>query len=84
MPHLDNRWRFDSPGRIEQDVEAGFLDLINRICAQGNRQNILEHFKSTLIVAQDKSHRASYVTEDDAADSINQTRAADRAGSNRA
>jgi len=42
---FDNRWRFDSPGPIEGDVEARFLDLINRIAAPGPRKAILEEFK---------------------------------------
>lgn len=46
MLQFDNRWRFDSPGPIEQGVKANFLDLINRVCTQGNRYSILEHFKS--------------------------------------
>ena len=59
MLHFDNRWRFDSPGRIEHDVEVRFLDLINRICAQGNRQNILEHFKSYFSTAAGTPHYVS-------------------------
>lgn len=51
MLTFDNRWRFDSPGPIEGDVEAGFLDLINRISGQGQRKAILEHFKARFAAA---------------------------------
>jgi hypothetical protein len=36
MLQFNNRWRFDSPGPIEGGVASGFLDLINRVCGQGN------------------------------------------------
>ncbi len=39
-------WRFDSPGTIPNEVVAGFWDLVSRIATQGDRQSILEHFKS--------------------------------------
>ncbi len=39
-------WRFDSPGGIPDLVIVGFCDLIGRIATQGDRQDILEHFKS--------------------------------------
>ncbi|CCJ07280.1 Uncharacterized protein BN69_1829 [Methylocystis sp. SC2] len=59
MLFFENEWRFESPGSIERDVEAGFLDLINRICGQGNRQNILEHFKSHFSAAAGRPHHVS-------------------------
>src|SRR6266478_361078 len=41
-------WRFDSPGAVPNGVVGGFWDLIGRIATQGDRQSILEHFKSYL------------------------------------
>ncbi len=59
MLQFDNRWRFDSPGAIEGDVENGFLDFINRVCGQGHRQSILEHFKSHFAAAAGVPHHMS-------------------------
>lgn len=59
MLQFDNRWRFDSPGRIEPGVDAAFLDLINRICGQGSRKALLEHFKSYFAAAAGVPHHAS-------------------------
>jgi hypothetical protein len=39
-------WRFDSPGAIPDGVVTAFVDLIGKIATQGDRQTILEHFKS--------------------------------------
>jgi hypothetical protein len=46
MLNFNGAWRFDSPGEIPQGVSNAFSDLIGRIAAQGDRQEILEHFKS--------------------------------------
>lgn len=46
MLNFNEAWRFDSPGQIPQGVSNAFSELIGRIAAQGNRQEILEHFKS--------------------------------------
>ena len=46
MLNFHGTWRFDSPGEIPYGVVNAFSDLIGRIAAQGNRQQILEHFKS--------------------------------------
>ncbi len=46
MLSFEKKWRFESPGPIEPEVKWGFLDLINKIGGQKNRQLILEHFKS--------------------------------------
>jgi hypothetical protein len=46
MLKFDGAWRFDSPGRIPGGVIRGFSDLIGKIASQGDRQDILEHFKS--------------------------------------
>jgi hypothetical protein len=56
---FDNNWRFDSPGAIEPDVANAFSDLINRICGQGNRHAILEHFKSRFAAAAGVPHHRS-------------------------
>ena len=59
MLQFDSRWRFDSPGPIEPAIEAAFLDLINRICGQGIRKGILEHFKSHFSAAAGVPHHVS-------------------------
>jgi hypothetical protein len=59
MLQFNNRWHFDSPGPIEGGVASGFLDLINRICGQGHRQSILEHFKSYFAAAAGVPHHVS-------------------------
>jgi hypothetical protein len=46
MLNFNGAWRFDSPGEIPLGVSNAFSDLIGRIAAQGDRQEILEHFKS--------------------------------------
>jgi hypothetical protein len=51
MLQFDGRWRFDSPGPIGPAVEASFRELIDRICGQGNRKTILEHFKARFSAA---------------------------------
>lgn len=46
MLKFNAAWRFDSPGRIPDDVARAFSDLIGRIASQStDRQPILEHFK---------------------------------------
>jgi hypothetical protein len=47
MLNFNGAWRFDSPGEIPEGVRSAFFDLIGRIAAQGDRQGILEHFKSS-------------------------------------
>ena len=59
MLEFDNRWCLDSPGSIEGDVENGYLDPINRVCGQGHRQSILEHFKSNFATAAGIPHYMS-------------------------
>lgn len=51
MLQFDGNWRFDSPGPIEPAVQEAFRDLINRICGQGQRKSILEHFKARFCAA---------------------------------
>jgi hypothetical protein len=46
MLKFNSGWRFDSPGEIPVGVINEFSSLIGKIAAQGERQRILEHFKS--------------------------------------
>jgi|ERR1017187_205330 hypothetical protein len=46
MLNFNGAWRFDTPGPIPSGVDNAFFELIGRIASQGNRQRILEHFKS--------------------------------------
>jgi hypothetical protein len=46
MLKFNGAWRFDSPGKIADEVVTGFSDLISKIAAQWNRQTVLEHFKA--------------------------------------
>lgn len=59
MLQFDKRWRFDSPGPIAPAVEVAFLELINRICGQGQRKMFLEHFKSYFAAAAGVPHHLS-------------------------
>jgi hypothetical protein len=46
MLKFNGAWRFNSPGPIADGVSAEFSGLIGKIATQGNRQAVLEHFKS--------------------------------------
>jgi len=46
MLKFNGAWRFDPPGIISTGVVNEFSDLIGRIATQGDRQDILEHFKA--------------------------------------
>ena len=46
MLQFEGKWRYNSPGASAPQLETAFQDLIAKICAQGNRKSILEHFKS--------------------------------------
>jgi hypothetical protein len=46
MLKFTGAWRFDPPGIISTGVVNEFSDLIGRIATQGDRQDILEHFKA--------------------------------------
>jgi hypothetical protein len=46
MLKFDGIWRFNSPGKITDGVKEDFFDLIRKTVAQGERQRLLEHFKS--------------------------------------
>jgi hypothetical protein len=39
-------WRFTSPGPIAANVSNDFYNLIGKVVAQGNRRQLLEHFKT--------------------------------------
>ena len=45
MLKFEGNWRFDNPGALQPEMENAFRDLIDKICAQGIRQELLEHFK---------------------------------------
>lgn len=59
MLQFDSRWRYDSPGPIEPAVVRGFRELIDRICGQGQRKSVLEHFKSSFVAAAGVAYYAS-------------------------
>ena len=59
MLNFDGEWRYDSPGAIEPEVKSSFRQLIERICRQGQRQEILEHFKSYFALAEGVPHYRS-------------------------
>ena len=46
MLEFEGKWRYDSPGSVEIKAVWAFRELIDRICSQGSRKGILEHFKS--------------------------------------
>ena len=46
MLEFDGEWRYDTPGAIEPKVLSSFRELIEKICRQGQRRVLLEHFKS--------------------------------------
>ena len=46
MLKFNGAWRFDSPGSVSNGVVSALSDLIGKIASQGDRQTILEHFKS--------------------------------------
>jgi hypothetical protein len=47
MLKFNGAWRFDTgPGRIPDGVERDFFELIGKVATQGDRQEILEHFKA--------------------------------------
>jgi hypothetical protein len=45
MLNFDGRWRFETPGAIPVTVVHKFSEFISRVAAQGDRWQILEHFK---------------------------------------
>jgi hypothetical protein len=51
MLEFNEAWRFDSPGSIPSGVVEGFSNLIGKIASQGDRHQLLEHFKSYFAAA---------------------------------
>jgi hypothetical protein len=45
MLEFDPSWRFESPGELSADALRAFANLIPQIVSQGNRRELLEHFK---------------------------------------
>jgi hypothetical protein len=44
--NFNGAWRFTSPGQIAAGVSSDFYTLIGKVVAQGNRRQLLEHFKA--------------------------------------
>ena len=59
MLEFEGNWRFESPGPVERKVESAFRQLIDRVCGQGRRKEILEHFKSHFAAAAGVPHHRS-------------------------
>jgi hypothetical protein len=59
MLHFEGAWRFDSPGPIPAAVVNACSDLINKIVVQGDRRQLLEHFKSYFSGAAGTPHYPS-------------------------
>jgi len=45
MLKFNGAWRFDSPGELPHGVVIEFSTLIGKMAAQGDRQEVFEHFK---------------------------------------
>jgi len=59
MLEFDGAWRFSSPGGIGPAACQAFLEYILKMTAQGDRQNILEHFKGFFAAACGTTHYRS-------------------------
>ncbi len=59
MLEFEGNWRYESPGPVKEEVESTFRQLIDKICGQGSRKGILEHFKSHFATAAGVSHYPS-------------------------
>lgn len=59
MLQFEGNWRYDSPGPVEREVIWGFRELIDKICGQGGRKGILEHFKSHFASAAGATYHSS-------------------------
>lgn len=46
MLQFEGKWRYNSPGATDPQLETAFQDLIAKMCTQGSRKSILERFKS--------------------------------------
>lgn len=51
MLKFNGAWRFDPPATLDSQVISEFSEYIARIVAQGNLQDILEHFKNYFAMA---------------------------------
>ena len=59
MLQFEGKWRYDSPGPAEREAVWAFRELIDKICGQGWRKGILEHFKSHFAAAAGTSYHSS-------------------------
>lgn len=59
MLQFEGKWRYDSPGAAEREVIWAFRELIDKICGQGWRKGVLEHFKSNFASAAGTSYHSS-------------------------
>lgn len=60
MLNFDGQWRFEAPSAIPLAVRSKFAEFIGRIASQGERWEILEHFKYYFAgTAGLTSHRSS-------------------------
>ena len=60
MLNFDGRWRFELPAAVPMVVRHKFSEFVGRIASQGERWNILEHFKYYFAAAAGlTSHRSS-------------------------
>jgi hypothetical protein len=61
-------FRFASPGAIAEGVVEDYFDLIKKVAAQGNRQNLIEHFKryfsNAAGIASSRSSNESWAISD--------------------
>ena len=59
MLEFEGKWRYETPGPVEGEVDSAFRQMIDTICGQGNRKGILEHFKSHFATAAGVPHYPS-------------------------
>ena len=59
MLQFEGKWRYDSPGPAERELIWAFRELIDKICGQGCRKGLLEHFKSHFASAAGTSYDSS-------------------------
>jgi hypothetical protein len=68
MLKFNGAWRYDAPASIPREVIDDFFRLIGKIAAQGDRQELLEHFKSYFAeatgAAPSRSSSASWAETD--------------------
>lgn len=56
---FSGEWRYDSPGAVPSGVDDEFRLLIEKICVQGPRKLVLEHFKRHFASAAGVQHHDS-------------------------